>query len=471
MGRYRLAPFCSWKHEGDVLTLETPDNDLRLRSDAVGLLEQLREGWIEETPAIRTLAQYGVAVGEETTEISTLRRLEQYFSEHGIVIDVVRKGATKSDFALPRECYMLKAEPRIKGYGQADYKYLAMLKAAAEVYERLSCDANVNEQLLVTADELPALDVDKFVRYSGWQLADDGFPYGLEPSGKWAKVKNTQTGESFRLPLEVVCYPDRTGKRRITSTTSSGVACHPSYETALLSSAFELIERDSLMVHWFWGAQRERIAVPAELADRVSRLKTLGFSCTFLNLTLEFAPVVLVILKREATSYPRLILGMASHSSPVVAMDKALQEVELNVTFCGIEAPIVDDAENIRDVMDHQFWYDRPENHAEVESLIGRELVEASSIPTGPTSVPVMRAVLHKQGLAWYAAELNAVGMAETGLHVVRSLIETLTPIGFGHKMEPLGMQRIIDAPMSIASGQLRPSRKTAEGYKIQPFA
>jgi|GEM_PF-2324590 len=471
MAHYRLAPFCSWRYDDGTLVLETPDKVLRLRRDSELLLKRLQNEWVEEGPAIRTLAQYGVVVSEDGEEVGALRRLERYFNEHDVETYVVRKGSTRPEFALPREGYMLKAEPRTKGFGQADTKYLALLKAAAEVYERLSCDANVNADLLVSGDSIPALDVHRFVRYSEWQLRRADFPYGREPSGKWARVENVATNDVFKLPLEVVCYPDRTGSKRVTSATSSGVACHPSLEVALLSSAFELIERDALMVHWFWGVQRERIAPPDELKIRVLRLENLGFTCTFLNFTLELAPVVLVILKREAESYPRLILGMASHPSPIVAMDKALQEVELNVTFCDIETPSVDTVENIRDVMDHQFWYDKPENHSEVESLIGKDLVKATDIPVGPKDVSEMQIALSRLGSSWYTTELNRDGRSTTGLYVVRSLIEGLTPIGFGYMMESLGMERLIGAPPSIASGQFRSHRKTAEGYKTQPFA
>ncbi|HSW81309.1 MAG TPA: YcaO-like family protein [Candidatus Saccharimonas sp.] len=454
------------------MVLETPDKSLRLRGDSESLLKQLQNEWVQETPAIRTLAQYGVVVSEDGDEIGALRRLERYFGERNVETYVVRKGSTRPEFALPREGYMLKAEPRTKGFGQADTKYLALLKAAAEVYERLSCDANVNTDLLVDLeDSVPALDIHRFVRYSEWQLARADFPYGREPSGKWARVENVATNEAFRLPLEIVCYPDRTGSKRVTSATSSGVACHPSFEVALLSSAFELIERDALMVHWFWGVQRERIAPPDEFKSRVLRLESFGFTCTFLNLTLELAPVVLVILRREAESYPRLILGMASHSLPIVAMDKALQEVELNVTFCNIETPSVNAMENIRDVMDHQFWYDKPENHSEVELLIGEDLIEATGIPAGPTDVIGMQTALNRLGTSWYATELNRAGRDTTGLYVVRSLIEGLTPIGFGYMMEALGMERLFRTPTSIASGQFRSLRKTAAGYKTQPFA
>lgn len=469
--KYRLAPFCSWRRDGEVIVLETPDHQLKLKPEVEDLLKKLRAGWVEENSTLQALAQYRVVVGSENRELRLLRRLDRYFESLGIAVSGVRKGSTRPETALPRKCYTFKIGSHI-GHGQAAGRNLAMVKAAAEVYERLSCDARVNEELRVPNDGvIPLLNPGDFVKYSSWQLDGQDFPFGNEPSGEWALVREVSTNDAYGLPLELVCYPDRTGHKRVSSASSNGVACHTSYEAAMVGSAFELIERDALMVHWFWKLARERITPPPSLRKRVARLQKLGFECTFLNLTLETAPVVLAILQRQAQKYPRLVLGMASHASPTAAMDKALQEVELNATFCDLDVPHIEHPQDIRGVLDHQFWYDRPENHHEVLSLIGDRAIDVGSIKTGPQDVAGLEAAFSRAGFRWFTATLNPGGQAATGLYVVRSLVAGLTPIGFGYKMEPLGLERFRVPPMSVGRGQPDPSRQTAEGYKTQPFA
>jgi thiazole/oxazole-forming peptide maturase SagD family component len=468
---YRLAPFCTWHQKDGMAVVETPDHRITLRQGAEDALLALQKGEAEDSTVVQALKRHDAVVGASSPELELLYALDTYFRRLNVGATATRKGATKPEAELPGMGYVVSTKTGVGGYGwTADNRNLALLKAAAEAYEQLSCRSEVNRELLVDPAHTPPMDHTQFVRYAPWQLQRPGFPFGTEPSGQWVQITELSTGKPFRIPIELVCYPVR-ARQRIITASSNGVACHPSYDEAVFISALELIERDALMVHWFWKAPREQIAVPPSLQERVKRLESLGFTCTFLNLTLELAPVVLAILRRDAPRYPRLTLGMACRPSPLDAIEKALQEVEVNSSYFDMDMPVVGRAEDIQTVVDHEYWYDQPENHAEILAHIAQRVITADAIPAGPPDVPSLGAALRRAGLRWFVASLNPVGQAQTRLHVVRSLIPKLTQIAFGYMMEPLGQPRILRPPVVIGKGQHDSSRQSLYGYRVQPFA
>lgn len=469
--RYKLAPFCSWRQLDNQVVLRTPDYELRLKSDAATILTQLEQSWVSESPELVDLYEYRAVIRSETTRLRLLYRLDRYFSSEGLELFITRKGSTTEAAALGRDGYLFQLGTLSSGLGQARGHRLALLKAAVELYERIACDVAYNRELILTDPIAPRLPTLELVDYAPWQWRRADFPFIKQPSGKWIEAHEVRGNCSRAVPLEVVCYPDSLTGDRCTYANSNGVASHTSYEKALLGSVWELVERDALMLHWFNKIPRERIIPPAILAGRLARLQALGFQTSFLNLTVDTLPVVLVILQREAKLYPHLILGMAAHPDPKVAMDKALQEAEINITFFDIEVKKIPNQEAVADVLDHQLWYDRSENHCEVTQLIGAEEINIAKMTPGPATIEGISSLLHQQGLQWYMVSLNQRGLEATGVWTIRSIIPGLIPIAFGFRMEPLGLPRLHKLPATLGDRKRDSARLHESGYRIQPFS
>jgi thiazole/oxazole-forming peptide maturase SagD family component len=473
MTSFRLRPFCTWAREGGAMIVTTPENEWKLRvipGFDEDLFVRLQAGWVQETPLVRKLADLDAVTAEESPELQVLWRLDEYFRKTNVPVNMILQGTRHPEYELGRDCYCVRTGSAVEGYGQASTRELAMLKAAVEVYERLGCYKDCNDELIVSDQVLQSIDWRRLYSYEEWQYDVPGFEKGRTPRGSWVGVCDISTAEWFRVPEEVVFF-DAPARPAITVANSSGVACHTSYEEALLRSVYELIERDALMVRWFRGQQCDQIAAPLELHERLGRMEELGYSCIFLNLTLELAPVVLAILRGSTDAFPRLALGMASHSSPLEAMAKALEEVELRITFAGLETTRLESPTEVRTTNDHQLWYDQPENHAAVLSLVADRRVSVGVIPEGPSSVGAVADRLAQLGSPWFTVELNERGYAMTGVHTIRSIVPGLTSIGFGHTMEPLGVERLHHPMPSMGWGDSYSPRTTRQGYVVQPFA
>lgn len=466
--RHRLAPFCRWSKEAAQVSVTTPDYDLRLAPRAEQLLKRLKAGWVSETEEISALHEYGVSVSEAevTSQTEFLFRLEKYFARYGKPIK-----ATKIRGARGHSYSVAPPDGLPVGTGQDRSRELALLKAAVEFYERISCDDSRNQHLLGAKLE-KSYRGEELMRFSHWQYRMPGFPYRREPSGVWARVENPVTGAPASIPFELVCYPHRLEGPICGVVGSNGVAAHTDWDEAVLRSVYELIERDALMIHWFGELARERIRVPSRFKQRVARMDSHGYDLSIVNLTLDLAPVVLVVCLRRTSVYPRMILGMSAQPRPMDAIDKALTDVEMHLKDDGFEPERrVESVQDISDVVDHYVWYNELKNLTEVAFFsASTSTINVESIHQGPRTVRDMNAVLSRGGFDWYVARFNPRGERETGVSVVRSIVPGLVPISFGFQKDPLGMARLRELPHQLG-GRFKSRRRTKCGYKPQPFA
>jgi len=468
MTQHRLVPFARFEKTGNGMTLHTPDTRLEgLPGTCVTELETLYRDWSEPSSLSTKLLAAGAVTDGSIPEYNLLFRVEEYLRGVGNEVRAIRRGSSSPKTALPLPAYRACALDGNEGFGMDTSAYLALVKAVAELYERDACAENRNH---AQVHGEPLETVLRPVKYTDWQLRSPQFPFGEASSGKYVNVADPVTGYRASLPAELALYP-YDGWPRCGVASSNGVAAHTDYDRALLRSAFELIERDALMQHWYKELPREQLIPPVAFIERIERIQALKFEVLFLNLTLELAPVVLAIARRPVGLQPRMLLGLGCDSDAERAFNKALEEVESMVSYVGLPIQKPDlRLEDVREVMDHEYWYNQGDNSDAILSLIGSKVESLSAIAPGPTTVPGLWRRVYGSGFRWYAMEHNLQGARRTGLHVVRSVIPELTPIGFGYRMEPLGHPRLRHSSGSSKAGNT-PRRLTELGYKLQPFA
>ena len=462
--KHRLMPFSRCEQSGETLTLLTPDSRVEgLPSVYQAEVERLRREWCEPTPLSSKLLAAGAVVDDSLIEYRLLARLEEYFRSNGHDTWGIRLGAHSKAAEPVVPQYLAQLVEGSSGLGADESRPLAFLKAAVELYERYACSVLRNEELIYAEPHGVVIEPPL---YAFWQRQLPGFPFVAAPSGAYVDATDPVLGQTVSAPAELVFNPYYHGAM-CGDASSNGVAAHPDRDTALLKSAYELVERDALMFHWFRGLRREQIEPPEAFRDRVARLEELQFEVRFINLTLEVAPVILAIARRPRELHPRLTLGMGCASTPKAAMAKALEEIESMITFVDVEPAAALRAESdVTTVMDHHTWYSQGDNSDAVMEMVGPDVCGLHTVVAGPSTVPQMHAKLHEHDLRWHAIDLNLSGAEQTGVHVIRSMIPGLIPISFGYKMEPLGHPRLL---RPFWEGV--PRRCTSAGYRIQPFA
>jgi ribosomal protein S12 methylthiotransferase accessory factor len=345
-----------------------------------------------------------------------------------------------------------------------------MLKAAAEMYERLSCNSRFNAVAIDDHIDMN-LPSPEMVRFAEWQYAQPDFPYSRTVSKNWTRGGDPISGNAARFPSQLVFFLNESSSEPTCGqVTSNGVATHTIQGKALLASAYELIERDALMIHWFNRIPRESISAPSHLAGRIAHLEDLGFSVRLINLSLDVGPVILAVLRRRTCGFPGIALGLGAHPSPLIAATKALDEASLTTTALDDPVPSLCSPREVISIFDHQLWYSQPENQHELDFFESGIMVPIEAIAFGPRTVRELRSVFTRNGLQWYVVEMNSDGRRRTGLWTFRSVVPGLIPITFGYGLEPLGMSRLWEVPSRLGF-KTNGYRISQGGYRVQPFS
>jgi ribosomal protein S12 methylthiotransferase accessory factor len=339
----------------------------------------------------------------------------------------------------------------------------ARAAAIGEAVERYSaCIVDPDACVVATARELGAAAVDpaRFALFSAAQYASAGFPYArfdLDTRLAWIEGVALPGGEPAWLPAQLVHLAGHEDERPICRTTSSGLACHATFEGATVAALLELLERDAFMITW-----KTRISWP--LLDWRDDERLVSFEKTFLRptglrwhaidlSTFWDVPIVAAVVRGGST------LGIGAAAAPTVerAVIKALDEATRVRTWAralrasGIEAPA---AEDVEELDDHIRFYADPQNTAKVDFLDGSPLRKrVADVEAVDGGIEALCRRLARRNVTAYAVDVTSSDVREAGVVVVRAIVPELCALDVEHKAQLLGATRLYE----FASGALNP--------------
>jgi ribosomal protein S12 methylthiotransferase accessory factor len=356
------------------------------------------------------------------------------------------------------------AYPRaLVGGGSGLSVHDARTAAIGEAVERYSaCIVDPDACVAATARELGSAAVDpaRFGLFSERQYATTGFPYvrfDRDTRLTWIEGVSLPDGEPAWLPAQLVHLAGHEAERPICRTTSSGLACHATFEGATVAALLELLERDAFMITW-----KTRTSWP--LLDWRDDERLVSFEETFLQPTglrrhavdlsaFWDVPIVAAVVRGGST----LGVGAAAALSVERAVMKALDEATRVRTWAqalraaGVEAPA---AENIEELDDHVRFYADPRNAAKVDFLDGsprRRRVDRVEAVDGDIEALCLR--LAQRNVTAYAVNVTSSDIRDAGLSVVRVIAPELCALDVEHDAQLLGASRLYE----FASGALNP--------------
>ena len=365
---------------------------------------------------------------------------------------------------LPVTCYSASyAHPNpalastsdvLLGWGTADDPGLADRRARAEAFERFASGDVRSAQLVrsrVNALDAPAITPPELMRFTARQLAIHRLrAWAPEDALVWVRGERID-GSRCWLPAENVFYPflDPSMPSPCGYATSSGVAAHASPDTSLELAILELIERDAIMWTWIQRVSRERLdpsALPAPCHDLMDHLRRRGFAVTFVNITLDTAPVALCLVSNSH----ELSVGAAARMDLTEAMQKSLIEA---ASVLWSERPGRGNGPHmqpsaVRRMTGHVELY-RSKKWTTEAIFLG-----ASTDLMDPRDVSVRRAsLLDLIGTPRRIARVRLSRVANSGLEVTRAFVPGLVPLSVGWDKEPLGMPRL-HSPIAACDGR-----------------
>lgn len=393
----------------------------------------------------------------------------------GLVTRTISTTHTPDEASLPNCAAELASGRRTLGaetveFGSGAHPDPARARAAAigEALERYSALFVPRERLrLTTARTLgdAAVRPDRFALFHPTQLADPTFPFAAfteDTRTTFVEGISLAGGRSVHLPAELV-YLGRpaTPLRPIAYSTSSGLACAPTFTEAVLAALLELVERDAVMLAWKCALSLPLLDWEGDeaLASQARRhFGPTGLSFAVLDGSVFLdVPIAIAVVHGRPDSRAPLAVGAGAASTIGEAWLKAVAEGfgvyrwlrQQTIAHPDQEHPEVD---AIQSFDEHMLFYACPEN-AELASFLDasserrsiRDVVHLEG--AGPRSqIDALAERLSRRGISAFAVDVTSPDVGSLGLRVARVVAPELCALDVSHRARFLGGTRLYTA-------------------------
>ena len=417
-----------------------------------------------------------------------LERLEDAVSPLvGIVTRTVSTTYTSDESPLPNCACELASGHRTLGaatveYGSGAHESAQRARAAAigEAIERYSAMFVPFDELRVTtARELgdAAVDPSRFALFHPLQHAQRSFPFvpfTADTRTEFVEGMSLADGAPAYLPAQLVYLRQPGASRPIGYSTSSGLACAPTFGEAVLAALLELVERDAVMLAWKcrlslplldWSGDEALCALDRRFfATTGLRFDAIDGSC-FLDV-----PVAIAVVHGPSGSRAALAVGAGAAAGMGEAWLKAMAEGFGVYRWLGRQAASTPhrappDPDSIATFDDHMLFYARSEE-AELASFLTAAPTRSPTPQVRPLEGSSPREQLHAlvsrlgaRGVSAYAVDVTSPDVRDLGLSVARVLAPELCALDVAHRAQFLGGRRLyvaaheaglLDAPLDV---------------------
>lgn len=407
---------------------------------------------------------------------SALDRLEEAVSPIvGIVTRTVSTTHTTDEASLPNCAGELASAQRTLGalaveHGSGAHPRPARARAAAigEALERYSALYVPRESVRITTARAlgdDAVRPSRFALFHPTQLAEAGFPFtGFTEDTLTSFVEGVSLddGAPAYLPAELV-YLGRpaTASLPIAHSTSSGLACAPTFTEAVLRALLELVERDAVVLAWKcrlslplldWSEDDQLLSVDRRFFRRAGVPFSVIDGSAFLGV-----PIAIAVVHGSAGSGASLAMGAGAAATVGDAWLAAVSEGFgvyrwlRQQTLAQPDAP-PPDPDRIESFDEHLRYYARPE-HAELAAFLDSSAERRPTRSVAPlegasprSQIEAVLRRLARHGLTAYAVDVTSPDVRALDLSVARVVVPELCALDVSHRARFLGGTRLYTA-------------------------
>jgi thiazole/oxazole-forming peptide maturase SagD family component len=356
--------------------------------------------------------------------------------------------------------------------------------ALMESLERLfalsfrSSDRLVQARFVDVAAE--ALDPRSFPLYADEQYDEPGFPlqrFDPKRSIEWVWGVDLTAGGAPVLVAADLVFGSR-GAARLFHANSNGAACHSSLLHAAINAIYETVERDALMVIWLNHLSLPGVAFERSDPDPGLLRQTLGhldFELEHVDITTDLGIPVLMSVLRDRRNPNFFLLNMVGCLDAEAQLHKLYRELaqfvfpylinrQAFVNACTHDP----DPSRVQSFPDHLAFY-------QAADKIQRSAFLTSATRSRPFCAPPNSpwALQPRAELDWLVSQLASRGhrtlvvncttplLRDRGLCAVKVLVPGLQPLNCGHRLRPLGGERVLTVAQRM--GLTNDRRKLAD--------
>ncbi|MFY7793755.1 MAG: YcaO-like family protein [Chitinophagaceae bacterium] len=352
-------------------------------------------------------------------------------------------------------------ETSLMGAGAALDRVSALWSAVGEAIERYALHVYDREEIIFARCRdmgLPCVTPDQMILFSQRQYSVTGFSYvRYNPEDRigWTRGIDLRTGDNVWLPavLSYLAYRPLSPVEHLDSGYSTGAAAGPSEAAAFHAGLLEVIERDGFACHWYLRRTPPEIDIgdylgrlPPRLIEIINRAKV---CLRFFDITTDLGvPTVLAIGLPKAGG---IAIGASARPSFAGAIEKAAVEAFHTwnwITDLRRNQSRIDDRGQIRSYRDHVVWYLDPTRAAAVDFILDaprpeRLPVTEWQIQGDEERLAALVTMLSEAGYAAFGIDLTPAEVLGCNLHVCRSFVPGLHPLGSGTGNEHGDLRRL----------------------------
>jgi ribosomal protein S12 methylthiotransferase accessory factor len=427
--------------------------------------------------ALHRIRQYGLAQRSEYPVSESLRRAQRLVSDRLGIIAKVELQHMRSD---EPQVYWAHASPPLfyqgsqtclehHGFGMSAIPERALIKAIGECIERY-CAFPPDYRTLAfgshaTVSQIcKAVALGRFALFSQDQYADSALPFehpACERPMHWVKGISLTSGDPVLVPASFVFVPydsmitSYPPEPRFATPISTGLACGPTYSSAVYRGLLEVIERDAFMLSW----RHERSMPTLDIrqfngALTQSLMRAVGeipVSCVAKLATVDISvSVVLVMLTATTRRFPLFAMGAGTDFDTEQALVLALEEaLQCYTGLSRVESPhdvdeIAERARGVNTVALNGLAHARDTSLHATRRCLVEPTAFAAPAQTARREGTLGDLVqeLSEKGHEAIAVDLTPADIDEAGFKVVRVLVPGLQPLDIDQNWPYLGSAR-----------------------------
>ncbi|SEH00214.1 thiazole/oxazole-forming peptide maturase, SagD family component [Nonomuraea solani] len=426
-------------------------------------------------------------LGPEEEALSTIGSALGFFAENGLRVSVTLRDGTMGDPAVHRVRALGSSRAGapgtpIAGLGTGTSALTATGRALGEFVERYCLTHPVGTQVTAPLARAgvpgPTLDPRRLTPLAPGEYARPGcglVPYSDDLPLKWVRGRTLPDDEDIWVPGDAVLLdadPEPL-PYRLVEPASTGGACSPGRDRAIVRGLLEVIARDALMLTWLYAAIPVRRPVEdGRLRGPLAPLRAFPGDVALFALRGPLpVPVCLALLSARDAYGPFLAAGCAAAASERAAAEAALRQAA--GTFCAVRrlAAVRRDRRRPRPLprrlADHPAYYLHEPNQRHLRFLY--------DAPPGPPPVPDLPVsgdrelldhlvgVLGAQGHQVIVCDLGGDATRRHGLHAVKTIVTDTQPLIQEETHRYLGSDRLVRV------GELMTGRPVPPSFTYHP--
>lgn len=293
----------------------------------------------------------------------------------------------------------------------------------------------------------------------------------------WDICKDLTNGNECYCPASYIYLPWSLDNNFISTSTSTGLSSHTNYYKAVLTSLYEVIERDSFVLTWHQKITNKKIIITKEIRSYINEIFPSEYEWHFFDMTYDIkVPSVFGICIGKAEFGDFVIVATATRSTLSDALKKVIMEVAqslpyyryLNVKRKGWIPS--DDFNKLLNFEDHSLFYNRKQEYmhvfddwrnAEENTLIDfNQKDDQSAFQNCRKIIKILKDKEYNVLLK----DLTTPDINQCGFYCIRIVVPQLLLMSGAYPFYHLGSKRLYEVPKEMG---LKP--KTFENLNKYP--